>query len=217
MDRDVQAGPVRWSSVQAYAFAAVCLVIGVVCGYLLHPPMKSSVAAAPPTQAVEQNAPVQSAPMPSPEQMKHMGNKMAEPLLEQLKSDPNNAEVLAKVGSVYFRSGQFPQAAEYYEKSVKAKPTANGYVSLSNAYHYAGQDDQAIAMLNQALQVDPKSADALFNLGMLNWRVKNDPKAAIDDWERLIKSNPKHPKRAQVEGMIAKAKQHLSMPDAKEN
>jgi cytochrome c-type biogenesis protein CcmH/NrfG len=62
-------------------------------------------------------------------------------------------------------------------------------------------------MLNRALEVDPKSANALFNLGMLNWKVKKDPQAAIQDWELLLKNNPNHPKRAQVESLIAKVKQ----------
>ncbi len=129
-----------------------------------------------------------------------MGDKPAEPLLKDLKGNENDAKTLAKLASVCFRPGQYPWGTEYYEKSLKAKPSAEGYVSLSNTYHYTGQDDKAIAMLNRALEVDPKSANALFNLRMLNWKVKNDPRAAI-------KNNPNHPKRAQVEGLIAKVKQ----------
>ncbi len=201
----------QWTSTQAYIFAAICLIVGIGCGYLLHGPSKAVTAAGP--QAREQKQ-VQVPAMPTQEQMKHMGDKMAEPLLAQLQKDPNNAELLAKVGSIYFRAGQFPLAVENYEKSVKLKPTAEGYVSLSNSYHYAGQDDKAFAMLDQALKQDPKSPNALFNLGMLNWQVKNDPKAAIAAWQRLLKANPNHPRRVQVESMIEKAQKHLSMADA---
>src|SRR5262249_48287275 len=125
---------------------------------------------------------------------------------------PNNPELLAKLGSVYLRASQFPAAVDYYDRSVKAKPTAEGYVSLSNAYHFAKEDDKALEALNHALQLDPKSPNALFNLGMLAWQVKNDPKAAIEAWQRLLKANPNHPRRDQVETMIAKAKQHIDMP-----
>lgn len=201
----------HWSSTQAYMFAVICLAVGIGCGYLLRGSSKSTTVSAAPQQVSGQQ-PAQVAAMPSPDQMKHMGDKMAEPLLAQLQKDPKNPELYAKVGSVYFRAGQFPAAVENYEKSVKLKPTAEGYVSLSNSYHYAGEDDKAFASLDEALKLDPKSANALFNLGMLRWQVKNDPKGAIESWQRLLKTNPNHPKRAAVENMIAKAKQHMSMP-----
>lgn len=205
----------RWTNTQAYAFAVICLVVGVVCGYLLHGPSKPA-AASPVPQQVSAQVPVsQPVAMPTPDQMKHMGDKMAEPLLARLQKDPNNPELLAKVGSIYFRAGQFPLAAENYEKSVKLKPTAEGFVSLSNSYHYAGNDEKAFAMLDQALKLDPKSANALFNLGMLNWQVRNDPKAAVAAWQQLLKANPNHPRRARVEQMIAKAKKHITMAGAK--
>jgi cytochrome c-type biogenesis protein CcmH/NrfG len=94
---------------------------------------------------------------------------------------------------------------------VKIKPTTEGLVSLSNSYHYAGNDDKAFESLDRALKLDPKSPNALFNLGMLKWQVKNDPKGAIAAWEQLLKTNPNHPRRAQVEGMIEKAKKHLTI------
>jgi tetratricopeptide (TPR) repeat protein len=205
MDNVVQSRKTEWNNAQAYGFAAICLTVGIASGYLLHGPAKPAMVPA----AIEQSAPAPAASlaMPSPEHLKQMGDKMAEPLLKDLKSNENDANTLAKLASVYFRSGQYPKAIEYYEKSLKAKPSAEGYVSLSNTYHYAGQDEKAIAMLNRALEVDPKSSNALFNLGMLNWKVKKDPQAAIQNWQLLLKNKPNHPKRAQVEGLIAKVKQ----------
>jgi cytochrome c-type biogenesis protein CcmH/NrfG len=61
--------------------------------------------------------------------------------------------------------------------------------------------------LNHALELDPKYANALFNLGMLKLRVKGDNKGAIALWEKLIKTNPDNPHRAEIEQMIAKVKQ----------
>jgi tetratricopeptide (TPR) repeat protein len=207
MEDNGKVGQGSWSNAQAYAFAAICLTVGFVVGYLLHAPAKSSAAAINAKAAVSAESSQASQAMPSPEQMKHMGDKMVEPLLEKLKTDQNNPETLASVARVYFRAGQYPLAVEYFEKSLKAKPSAEGYVSLSNTYHYAGQDEQAIASLKRALKIDPKSANALFNLGMLNWKVKKDPQAAVQNWELLLKTNPRHPRRTQVESLIAKVKQ----------
>jgi cytochrome c-type biogenesis protein CcmH/NrfG len=196
-----------WSNTQAYAMAVVCLLLGVVSGYLLNPPRRTTASVPPAPQAVgTANAP------PTPEQIKHMGDKIAAPLLASLQKDPNNADLLDQLGSVYFRTSQFPLAVDYYARSAKAKPNADTFVSLSNAQFYAGSADQAIDTLNQALKLDPKSASALFNLGMLRWQSKNDPKGAIEAWQQLLKTNPNHPRRAQVEEMIAKAREHAKMP-----
>ncbi len=198
-----------WSNAQAYSMALVCLLLGVVSGYLLNPPKKvlPSVPQTPPAMGAASSA-------PSPEQMQHMAEKAVDPLLASLQKDPNNADLLNQVGSVYFRTGQYPLAADYYARSAKAKPNPETLVSLSNAQFYAGSADQAIDTLNQALKLDPKSASALFNLGMLKWQSKNDVQGAIESWQLLLKTNPNHPRRAQVEQMIARAKEHAKMPTA---
>ena len=198
-----------WSNLQAYGFALVCLLVGYAVGYLLHP-RKPALANAPQTAISAMNGMPSS--MPSPEQLKQMADKQLEPMLAALQKDPSNPDLLAQIATVYLHTQQFAAAVDYYGRAVKVKPTADGYVKLGGAYLHAGSPDQTLDALNHALQLDPKSADALFNLGMLKWRVKNDPKGAVDAWQRLIKANPNFPRRAEVEKMIAQAKQHMNMP-----
>jgi cytochrome c-type biogenesis protein CcmH/NrfG len=197
-----------WSNAHAYVLSAVCLLLGLVIGYLLNPPKQSaaSLPQASPAAGVMQGG------MPTPDQLRHMADKKAEPIFAALQKDPNNADLLSQVGGVYFRAQQFPVAVEYYERATKIKPSAEGLVSLANSYHYAGSDDRSIETLQRAVQLDPKSANALYNLGMLNWQVKNDPKAAVEAWERLLKTNPDHPRRAEVKGMIGRARKHMTIP-----
>ncbi len=202
--------PAPQSAAPTYLLAVICLIVGMGVGYLLHTPKKAAPAAA---QQGQQQAPVgaMAGGMPTSDQMSHMVTKAAEPILSALQKDPKNADLLAQAGTVYFRAQQFETAAGYYEQALKIKPSPEGFVALSNTYHNSGADDRAIESLNQALELDPKLPTALFNLGMLEWKVKNDPDAAIDAWRRLLKTNPNHPRRAEVEGMIAKAKKHKTM------
>ena len=86
---------------------------------------------------------------------------------------------------------------------------------LASSYYYQGDADKAITTLQRALEIDPKNANALFNLGMLKWQAKGDPKAAVALWEKLLRTNPDHPNRGQVERLIARAKQHMSIPAGK--
>jgi cytochrome c-type biogenesis protein CcmH/NrfG len=203
----------HWSNLQTYSLAFICLLVGLATGYLLHPPQPAQLNAPSAATGMPQTAPgAMNGGVPTPEQMKQMADKKAGPMLAALQKEPNNSELLAQVGSVYFHTQQFAAAQDYYTRSLKAKPTADGYVNLANAYYYGGSGDQALAALNHALELDPKSADALFNLGMLNWQLKNNPQGAIDAWQRLIQANPSHPHRADVEKMIAQVKEHMNMP-----
>jgi cytochrome c-type biogenesis protein CcmH/NrfG len=197
-----------WSNTQAYTLSVICLILGVVVGYLMRAPKTpvANVEQAPPA------ADSMAGSMPTPDQLKHMADMQAEPLLAALQKQPNDAALLAKIGDAYFAAQQFQAAATYYERAAASQPDAKTLTQLASSYYYGGEADKAIAALNRALQLDPKYADALFNLGMIQWRAKNDPQAAIVAWERLLKTNPDHPRRAQIEQAIARAKQHLNIP-----
>jgi cytochrome c-type biogenesis protein CcmH/NrfG len=140
---------------------------------------------------------------PTPEEMKQMAAKVVAPLLEQLKQNPNDAELQTKIGVDYVRASQFADAVPYFQKASQLKASAGAYTSLANAQAYSGKPDAAIDNLNRALKLDPTFADALFNLGMLKWRAKGDNKGAIACWEKLLKTNPNHPKLDVVRQLIA--------------
>ena len=60
--------------------------------------------------------------MPGPGHMQQMADKQAAPLLEKLKSDPNNSALLSQVGAIYHTTHQFKQAADYYDRALQADP-----------------------------------------------------------------------------------------------
>jgi len=208
-------GGLQWTSTQVYVLAVLCLVIGLPLGYLFHGP--------PADSANQPRASGQEAPIPkltpedvarvTPEQLARMADKQAEPLLTELQTHPNDPQLLLKIGNIYLTAQQPQSAQKYYERSLAANsadPTT--LTQLASSYYYQGDADRAIADLQRALAIDPGNANALFNLGMIKWRSKTDPKGAIEMWEKLLKSHPDHPNRAQVEQLIAQARRHLSIP-----
>jgi cytochrome c-type biogenesis protein CcmH/NrfG len=214
MSDDNQTVKTGWSSVQVYTLSAICLLIGVTMGYLFRGSTAPKAPGAPPTAAVQTQTPCgmdASAPQ-SPEAMKRMAEKQVTPLLEQLKSNPNDADTLAQVAHYYIAAGQFSDAVAYYEKAVAIKPTAETLTQLAGAYYYSGSANKSVDALNRALQVDPKYPNALYDLGMLKWKDQGDVKGAVEYWQRLLKTNPNYPGRAEVEQMIARAKEHAKMP-----
>jgi len=72
---------------------------------------------------------------------------------------------------------------------------------------YSGDVDGAIKELQQALKYDPKHAGALMNLGIVEWKAKNDVPDAVAAWEKLLKLNPNFPQKNEVERLISDAKQ----------
>jgi cytochrome c-type biogenesis protein CcmH/NrfG len=196
-----------WRAWEVYIMAAVCLVLGVSVGYLV----RGSTPASPSTNASQQNAAAGSAPqqMPSLEDMKHMADKQAAPLLAKLQSDPNNADLLNQIGTVYRMTHQFDTAASYYQRSLQANPRNVGArTDLASCMYYEGDVDGAIAQLEKSLTYDPKHAGTLLNLGIVRWKGKSDTAGAIAAWNKLLKYHPDYDNKEMVQKLIADARAH---------
>jgi len=212
-----------WTGVQAYALATICLIVGLVIGYLFRGSETGSSDNAATRQAqaagVPASGPGATPPtgsmQPTPEQMKQMADTQAAPLVARLlESEPNNADLLYKIGNIYYDAQQFPEAVTYYEKALKINPRQTDLrTDMGTAYYYMGQPDRALQEFDEVLKIDDKHANALFNQGMVRWQAKMDTRGAIASWQRLLETNPDYPKekRDQVQELIVKAQEHLTM------
>ncbi|MGA9642257.1 MAG: tetratricopeptide repeat protein [Terriglobales bacterium] len=224
-DTKTNSSGVQWTGVQAYTLAVVCLLLGMAGGWLIR---GSQSPTAVPVEAVSASAPAPgsmggamgAAPsQPSPEQLKKMADTQAAPLIEKLKSDPNNPELLAGIGNYYYDAQQFPTAVDYYGRALKAKPSdAAVRTDMATAYWYMGNADSAIAEFNKALTYEPNKPNTLFNLGLVKWQGKMDINGAVADWEKLLATNPNYEGKDKVQQMIAEAKKHSNVkPGTKAN
>ena len=204
-----------WTRV--YLKAAICLVVGLAVGYLLRG-SRSSASSVLPAASVAKSS-VRAGAMGAREMpggaghMQQMADKQAAPLLERLKSDPNNSALLIQVGGIYHTTHQFKQAAEYYDKALQVDPKNVAIrTKLASSVFRMGDADGAIAQLNQALSYDPKDANALFDLGVVKLNGKQDSKGALAAWQRLLKSNPQlsADRKATVQKLMAAVMTTLS-------
>jgi cytochrome c-type biogenesis protein CcmH/NrfG len=210
-----------FTSVQAYTLAVITLAIGIAVGYFARGsapvpvPAETAQAAAAPagmgggmgSAQLPGIGTMQQQEAPSPE----MIAKAAEPLLALLKTNPNNFDLLAKLGNLYYDSKAYTQAVEYYEKALAIQPNnADVRTDLGTAYWYTGNADKAIANFEKALAIRPNHPGTLLNLGIVKWQGKKDPKGAIVAWEKLLQTNPDYPQKEQVQKLIEGAKMHGS-------
>ena len=214
MPEDFQKRSINWTNGQAYGLAIVCLLLGIVVGYLLR---RSSPA--PPSLTTAQGTarqPAETAPgtmaQVTPEQLKHMADKQAEPVLSQLKAKPNDPALLAQAGNVYYDAQQFKDAIDYYTRALAGDPNNTDVrTDMATAFWYLGDPDRSIAEFDRVLRQEPTKANALFNRGVVKWQGKMDIKGAVADWEALLKADPNYRDRAKVENMLAQARKHLNI------
>src|SRR5512138_2268755 len=110
----------RWTSVQAYTLAVVCLLMGIAGGWFIRGSQVPASAAG--IESAQSSVPSGMSVQPSPEQLKKMADTQAAPLTERLKSDPNNPELLASIGNIYYDVQQYPTAIDFYQRALKTQP-----------------------------------------------------------------------------------------------
>jgi len=199
----------QWTSVQAYTLAVVCLLLGIAGGWLLRGSGPLSPAASEVARAAAGETAPTGAQTPTPAEMQRMADTQAGPLLEKLKTDPNNADLLQNIGNVYYDAQLFPTAIDYYRRALKVQPTNAGVrTDMATAIWYTGNVDAAIAEFQTSLSYEPTKPNTLFNLGIVEWQGKMDIDKAVAAWQKLLDTNPNYEAKDKVLELMAQAQKH---------
>ena len=194
---------------RVYPLAAAALLIGLGIGYFGIGARKPPAPTAPRASAPAGKPTIPGGhPKPTMEQMKAMADAKVAPLLEKLKTDPNNTALLNQLAGTYLATHQFKEAADYFRKSLELNPNDNSVrTALASDLYYSGDTDNALDELDKVLKKDPNDIDALFNLGMIRFKAKDDAAGAIAAWQQLLNTHPDLDRKPTVEQLIAKAKE----------
>jgi len=84
-------------------------------------------------------------------------------LKQQIERDPNNAQALAQLGTMYMDAGKFPQAIEYFERALKVRDDPQVRTDLGICYRNTGDAEKSLAQFRQVVQAHPEQWQALFN------------------------------------------------------
>ncbi|XP_052172435.1 probable UDP-N-acetylglucosamine--peptide N-acetylglucosaminyltransferase SPINDLY [Diospyros lotus] len=108
-------------------------------------------------------------------QMQNMGRPAFESFSEAIRLDPQNACALTHCGILYKDEGQLIEAAESYQKALKADPSykpaaeclAIVLTDLGTSLKLAGNTQEGIQKYYEAIKIDPRYAPAYYNLGVV--------------------------------------------------
>jgi tetratricopeptide (TPR) repeat protein len=103
--------------------------------------------------------------------------------------------------------GKAVEALKEYDAAIKAD--GSNVVALTYRgwlLARAGLTDPAMASLDQALAVSPSYPDAHFFRGMVLYQGRNDPAAAITEFETYLASNPPPAAADAVKGVLERAR-----------
>jgi len=148
----------EWTMQQALVLAVACVALGVAGGWFIHggkslaPTDSAKVVSAAPAAG---NAVATAPQSPSPAQLKAMADGQAAPLLERLKTDAMNPDLLTAIGNIYYDAQQYSMAVDYYGRSLTLKPAAVSVRTdmATGLLVYMGDADRAIAGVQQGAQL----------------------------------------------------------------
>jgi Flp pilus assembly protein TadD len=126
---------------------------------------------------------------------------------------PRHEQVLSDIGTVHLLTGRWREAIEVLEECVaEHQGSVEPRLQLARGLWASGRRDDAMRHADEALRVDPGSADALEARGMLRLRG-GDPAGALADLERAETLDPRN---ALVPAFLGAAQLALGRPGAAE-
>jgi cytochrome c-type biogenesis protein CcmH/NrfG len=136
-----------------------------------------------------------------------LANRVA--ALEQLAArEPQNPEYPTQIANLYYDAGEYVKAVDFYQRSLKIHPRdPNVETDLATCFHYLGQEDRALQILDNVLRYSPGFTQAKFNKGIVLIEGKKDVKNGVAVWEDLLRSDPNYSQREQLEQRIRQLKE----------
>ncbi|HUL19354.1 MAG TPA: tetratricopeptide repeat protein, partial [Steroidobacteraceae bacterium] len=90
------------------------------------------------------------------------------------------------LGAAYLMSGEFPQAAAAFERSLALEPSRSAYSNLGSVYYYLGRYADAARMCTRGTELAAQDHRVWGNLADALWQIEGSRPAAKDDYRRAI-------------------------------
>jgi tetratricopeptide (TPR) repeat protein len=169
------------------------LMAGLIIGYVLAerqpiPPAKAiRLGLGPQATAQAEGLPEGHPPVegPSAAEAQRLRQQIAE-IEGLLASSPNDAGLMAAMANLYFDASRWPEAREWYEKSLQVSSVdPNVITDLAVVYRNLGNFQRTIELLDQAIAIEPDHWQAWYNKVVVYQFDLHEHDAAVDALRRL--------------------------------
>jgi len=175
-------------------YAIATMMFGAIAGYII----AVQAGRGAPATAVATQAPATQAPAHIVDEGELRAYR------EILARDPKNATAAVKAGNMLYDAQRYVEAVPFYQQAFALLPgDINVSTDLGTALWYSGRAEEALAQYDKSLAIDATHAQTLFNVGIVRADGTHNYAAAVDAWERLLKSNPSYPDVVKVRSLIA--------------
>jgi cytochrome c-type biogenesis protein CcmH/NrfG len=186
--------------IPAWLVAVLILALGVAVGYLF----RGSSSGAASATSINANAPSATS------QSQTRGDAAIQPLLDRLRQDSNNPQLLVNIGNQYYDNHDWSKAVEYYRRSLQIEPEdVDVRTDMGTAIWYGGDPQGAIREYEAALEFQPDYPQTLFNMGIVEWQGEHDDRAALKSWQTLLQQHPEYPDRQKAEQLMQKVQAEM--------
>lgn len=106
-------------------------------------------------------------------------------------SHARRAELLAHRGQAFYKLRNYDAAIDDLEGAVAERDVAEWHYWRGQAYHFAGETDDAMAAYTRAIEIDDDTPGAWINRAVLRG-LKRDRNGAIEDLTHVLERHPDH-------------------------
>ncbi len=139
-------------------------------------------------------------------------------LQKKMEENPDNFTGWTMLGRSYMVLKQYPEAVKAYERALKLNPkSVNVILAVADSLAMASNGEivgRPVALINQALELEPNNLTALW-LGGMAARQQKDHVLAITRWKKVLSLAKNPSERAEVRSLITEAMSQLT-PEQKE-
>jgi len=120
---------------------------------------------------------------------------------QALSADPTHADSLHLMGVLSLRKQHHDHAVEWFSRAIRQEPRPQYLASLGLALKHAGRLDDALAVIDKAVQLRPDDAALWHQLGGVLMALHRNSDA-FATYQHVLKLSPRHWEAAYLSGVL---------------